>query len=187
MTYSLGEAARATGLSKSTILRAIRGNKISAARNERNQGWIIEPSELHRLYPAVANDAPVNTETTRHETQETVMGLRLRLEAATQRLADQEAVIADLREDRDQWRNQAQRLAIQDQRAKAPDVIAMPSASPPHVSLVQTPTDAPAAAEPAPAADNQPQQYPARAVVKKAQKRTPKADVGWWRKMIGGR
>jgi excisionase family DNA binding protein len=125
MTYSLGEAAKATGLSKSTILRAIRTNKISAIRNERNQGWIIEPSELHRLYPAVANDAPVNAETARHETHETVMELRLRLETVTQRLADQEAVITDLREDRNQWRNQAQRLAISDQRG-GPSVIVAP-------------------------------------------------------------
>ena len=45
------------------------------------------------------------------------MELQARLEAAHERLADKEAVIADLREDRDRWRQQATAL-LADQRPK---------------------------------------------------------------------
>ena len=47
---SLQQAATAAGLNKSTVLRAIKGGKISASRNEHGD-WIVEPAELHRVYP----------------------------------------------------------------------------------------------------------------------------------------
>ena len=50
MTYSLATAAAATGTVKSTILRAIMAGKVSATRNDHGQ-WVIEPAELHRVYP----------------------------------------------------------------------------------------------------------------------------------------
>lgn len=56
MTYTLTQAAEATGRSKSTILRAIQGRKISATKDELTQGWRIEPAELHRLYPRIADE-----------------------------------------------------------------------------------------------------------------------------------
>jgi hypothetical protein len=39
-------------------------------------------------------------------------------EAATQRLNDKDAVIADLRDDRDRWRTQAEKLLLTDQRTQ---------------------------------------------------------------------
>jgi hypothetical protein len=57
MPYTLMQAAEATGKSKSTILRSIQSGRLSASRDELTQGWLIEPAELHRLYPAVAPDA----------------------------------------------------------------------------------------------------------------------------------
>ena len=50
MGYTLGDAARATGLNKSTILRAIRSGKVSGTKDAHGQ-WCIEPCELHRVYP----------------------------------------------------------------------------------------------------------------------------------------
>jgi hypothetical protein len=50
MGYTLGDAARATGLNKSTILRAIRSGKVSSTKDVHGQ-WCIEPCELHRVYP----------------------------------------------------------------------------------------------------------------------------------------
>jgi len=58
MAYTLTEAAAATGKSKSTILRSIQAHRISAIRDELTQGWLIEPAELHRVYPAIADDVP---------------------------------------------------------------------------------------------------------------------------------
>ena len=49
MAYTLTEAATATGLSRSTIFRAIKSGRISATRIEGN--FSIEPVELHRVFP----------------------------------------------------------------------------------------------------------------------------------------
>jgi hypothetical protein len=57
MTYTLTQAAEATGKSKSTILRAIQTHKISGSRDELTKGWLIDPAELHRLYPRNEHDA----------------------------------------------------------------------------------------------------------------------------------
>jgi hypothetical protein len=51
MGYTLGTAAKATGKSRTSILRAIEKGKISASKNAHGE-WDIDPSELHRVYPA---------------------------------------------------------------------------------------------------------------------------------------
>jgi hypothetical protein len=48
--YTLGDAARATGLNKTAILKAIRSGKGSRVKHKHGQ-WRIEPCELHRVYP----------------------------------------------------------------------------------------------------------------------------------------
>jgi hypothetical protein len=48
--YTLDDAARATGLNKTTILKAIRSGKVTGVKDENGQ-WCIEPCELHRVYP----------------------------------------------------------------------------------------------------------------------------------------
>ena len=48
--YSLGEAAKAAGRAKSTILRDIRRGKFPTARTEAG-GYQLEPAELARAYP----------------------------------------------------------------------------------------------------------------------------------------
>jgi hypothetical protein len=50
MQYTLGQAAKATGKSKSVIQRAILKGKISAVRDEFQQ-YVIESSELFRVFP----------------------------------------------------------------------------------------------------------------------------------------
>ena len=51
MPYNLAEAGVAVGRNRSTILKAIRRGAISATRDKLTGGWLIEPAELHRLYP----------------------------------------------------------------------------------------------------------------------------------------
>ena len=53
MKYSLSEAAKATGKNKTTIQRAIKNGKISASKGDRGS-YEIDPSELHRVFPAAA-------------------------------------------------------------------------------------------------------------------------------------
>ena len=52
---TLGKAARETGKSKTTILRAIKGGKISASQDE-DGTWRIEPAELFRHFERVTGN-----------------------------------------------------------------------------------------------------------------------------------
>lgn len=126
---SLREAAGQAGTSKSTILRAIQSGRLSANRTDEG-GYSIDPSELNRVYPArsapvagerhadrsTGQDAsppapPVSSEATvelrvRNATLEAELSaLRLILEVERRRAEE-------LREDRDGWRSQAERLAL---------------------------------------------------------------------------
>src|SRR5215211_1790658 len=50
MKLSLRDAAAQAGVSKTTILRAIRSGRLSAPRND-DGGYAIDPAELFRVYP----------------------------------------------------------------------------------------------------------------------------------------
>jgi hypothetical protein len=56
MKYTLSQAATATGNNKATIQRAIKSGKISAKKNS-SGAYEIDPSELHRIFPATAQRA----------------------------------------------------------------------------------------------------------------------------------
>lgn len=119
MAYTLGEAAKATGKSKATISKSIKSGRISAYKDESGT-FHIEPSELHRVYPPTVSNEHKETPTGNVENADidgTIRELQARLDAAHERLSDKEAVIADLREDRDRWRQQASAL-LTDQRGK---------------------------------------------------------------------
>jgi hypothetical protein len=47
------EAAKGVGMNKTSILRAIKSGRISGTRDELGQ-WHVEPVELHRVFPPVA-------------------------------------------------------------------------------------------------------------------------------------
>jgi len=51
MKYTLSQAASATGKNKTTIQRAIKSGKISANKSH-SGSYEIDPSELHRVFPA---------------------------------------------------------------------------------------------------------------------------------------
>lgn len=55
MTYTLGEAAKATGLTKPTLSKAVKSGKLSAVRNE-NGSYTIDPAELHRVFPPASSN-----------------------------------------------------------------------------------------------------------------------------------
>lgn len=97
---SLMEAARLAGVSKSTMFRAVRNGKVSATRTEHGN-FEIDPAEVARVFPDTRR--PIHAE--RDGTGETRMAHLQELLAAAERRT------AELIEDRDQWRAQAQRLA----------------------------------------------------------------------------
>jgi hypothetical protein len=93
MSYTLGQAAKATGMSKSSILRAIKNHKISATKDEASGVWLIEPAELHRLYPPIVAEQSNVFDLASGEAPGEIRELRVKLEAAQQRLSDKDAEI----------------------------------------------------------------------------------------------
>jgi Helix-turn-helix domain len=106
---TLGEAARASGMDRSTIRRAIRRGALSASKDALGM-WRVEPAELHRVYaPAVGPTEAVGRVPGGALGESTPDALGVTPDAL---IAELRAVIADLRQDRDVWRDQAQRLAL---------------------------------------------------------------------------
>ena len=114
MVYTLGEAAIAVGKSKATISKAIKAGRISAEKQP-NGSYKIDPSELHRVYPpALSTVEPERIETP----SSTVVNLRETIELEV-KLKAAEQRISDLEEDREHWRQQANRLLTnQEQKTK---------------------------------------------------------------------
>ena len=67
MTYTIGEAAKATGLTKPTLSKAIKNGKLSAVRNE-NGSYTIDPAELHRVFPPASSNQQKECNSLRLET-----------------------------------------------------------------------------------------------------------------------
>jgi predicted RNase H-like nuclease (RuvC/YqgF family) len=57
MRITIKQAGEATGKSKATILRAIKDSKISAEKDDTSGSWLIEESELYRVFKPASNDA----------------------------------------------------------------------------------------------------------------------------------
>jgi excisionase family DNA binding protein len=106
MSMTLAEAAAACGIDKSTVRRAVRSGRISGVRDELGV-WRVEPVELHRIFPpAVARTEGAPAAAPLHAPPDAAAAANGAL------VAELRAVIADLRQDRDHWREQAQRLAL---------------------------------------------------------------------------
>jgi hypothetical protein len=112
MPLSLSEAAKATGTNRTTILRAIKSGKLSASRNAHDQ-WEVDPGELHRVYPPVAarTEGDRNASHYRAQIKEAEQSAQI---AALRDAAElMRAQLADVREDRNHWRDQAQAVTRQ--------------------------------------------------------------------------
>jgi excisionase family DNA binding protein len=103
---SLREAAKEANVSKSTILRAVRNGRLSAASTDAG-GYSIDPSELFRVYePRTVASTTERSEGHRATTavlEERIEGLK----ALTDELRDR---VRDLTEQRDQAQARASEL-----------------------------------------------------------------------------
>ena len=125
MQHTLGTASKATGKSRSTILRAIKDGKISANKDH-NGNYAIDPSELHRVFSPVVAEQQQEKIMTLHATAleqqkeqvetpillEKIKGLETALER-------EQKYNEDLKEDRDKWREQATQLLLTNQTEKS--------------------------------------------------------------------
>lgn len=109
---SLSQAAKLTGKSKSTINRAIKTGKISATRHD-DGSYSIDPAELSRVFDVEPLDGSKRRATEPEEPR-----LLERIAALEAMLNREREISADLKEDRDRWRQQATAL-LTDQRSTA--------------------------------------------------------------------
>ena len=128
MSYTLGQAAKATGKSKATIHRAVQSGKLSAAKDDATGTLQIDPSELHRLFPPVSQERLQNGALRQSETPaETAETVVLQAQLAQERGERQwerlqlEATIDDLRKRLDREGEERRRLTaiLTDQRSPA--------------------------------------------------------------------
>lgn len=119
---SLREAAKEAGVSKSTILRAVKSGRVSAARTD-DGGYSIDPAELFRVYPpeqrATKQDRLKGHAAGQDASAETIASLRIQtgvlqaqLAALQEVLASERRRVDEIREDRERWHTQAHRLAL---------------------------------------------------------------------------
>jgi excisionase family DNA binding protein len=119
MAYSLATAAEAAKVTKPTVFRWIKSGKISATKAD-DGTYRIEPAELHRYLDSVAQETlpremlkqaetpPVAANDTLPE----MIALRSEVEKLKALLDAEKQRAAEIREDRDRWADQAQRLAL---------------------------------------------------------------------------
>jgi hypothetical protein len=111
---SAGQAAKAAGVTTPTISKALKKGRLSFVERTAN-GYLIDPAELFRVFPPVAQKegntlAALGSETPL-DTQATV-DLKIsnaRLETELEAL---KVLAEELRQDRDEWRKQAQTLLL---------------------------------------------------------------------------
>jgi hypothetical protein len=120
MAYSLVTAAAAIGVNRTTVLRAIKGGKISAQRDAQG-AWQIEPCELHRVFPPLPVAEPAQSSGQAGE----IALLRTLVEELRTTVTDLRRREEDLKLDRDHWRealSAAQRLLPKAEPEAAPPV-----------------------------------------------------------------
>jgi hypothetical protein len=113
MSLSPAEAAKHVGLTKQSVIKAIRSGRLSAIKDA-SGGWSIEPVELFRVWPAVNQDrgkvTPQVDAGLPPENNEVVAALKGQIELLRSQLDD-------VRVDRNHWRQIAERSLLTDQRS----------------------------------------------------------------------
>lgn len=114
MSWSVSRAARETGLSKSTISRAIKSGRVSAAR-QHDGSYLIEPAELFRVYPRNVAQPPLDArhDPVRNPLEEASATTSNEIELLKLKLAMTEELLAREREN-----SQRQQETVQDLRKR---------------------------------------------------------------------
>lgn len=102
MKLSASQAAKKVGKSVPTITRAIKNGKLTAKPRD-GGGWIIDASELFRVWPAISNGTDVTPAMLGSETPFETSSLEREVELLREMLDETKA-------DRDSWKQQAQKI-----------------------------------------------------------------------------
>lgn len=116
-TFSVGQAARLVGCGKTTITRAIKSGRLSAERLE-DGSYQIDGSELMRVYSITVETLEQSRETVtavHHATPPVTPvtpDVTARLAALDAEVKGLRELLSEVKDSRDQWRMQAERLAL---------------------------------------------------------------------------
>src|SRR4051812_34317770 len=120
-TFSIRDAAREAGVSKTSILRAIQSGRMSAPRKD-DGGYAIDPAELFRVFSPKGTDVgqgdrsgdadrgqtvPPSPEATDHLSAR-FAALEAEVQALKELVRRLDLDKTDLKSDRDAWKNQAE-------------------------------------------------------------------------------
>ena len=114
MKLTLGEAAKEIGKSKGTLSKALKSGKLSAERNK-DGSFAIDPAELFRVFPKQLEtelNEQLETPSETHGNAFEIGRLQAELEVTRRETELLRETLADLRSDRDAWRQQAERQTI---------------------------------------------------------------------------
>lgn len=111
---SASAAAKVAHKSKADILDSIKNGAMSAVKNKRGH-WEIDPSELNRVFPyevlEPSQDQFEKPQETASKTNET-SALQVEVKMLREQLDFRDEVLAELRQERDDWKVQAKTLLI---------------------------------------------------------------------------
>lgn len=139
MGIPLKEASDQVGVTRQTLMKAIKNGRISAEKTP-NGEWRIEPVELFRVWPAVKGvQQPLQVNLTTGDTPgapsievEIVDLLKAQIDLLKSQLDDVRADREDVRNDRNHWRQIAERGLLTDQRSSLEPI---PETSPETVTV----------------------------------------------------
>lgn len=107
--YTLGTAAKQAGVAKSTLSRAIERGEISAIRE--GNGYRIDPAELDR-WMGNRSAQPSKTISTGHSATPSPNDLQQQIDSLKEVISAERRRADAAESDRDEWRKQAQTLAL---------------------------------------------------------------------------
>jgi excisionase family DNA binding protein len=129
MHVTLGEAARQSGISKSTLSRALKDGKLSAVRSTDTGSYKIEQSELARYLEATAvqratlekpAETGAATQTTTPVERYATAALEAEIAGLKQVAGLLREQLDDMKGQRDRWQQQAERLALAPPKSEQP-------------------------------------------------------------------
>jgi excisionase family DNA binding protein len=116
--YTLGTAAKQAGVAKSTLSRAIERGEISAIRE--GNGYRIDPAELDR-WMGNRSAQPSKTVSTGHSATPSSNDLQQQIDSLKEIISAERRRADAAESDRDEWRKQAQTLALTNHVKRQPE------------------------------------------------------------------
>lgn len=109
--FTAGQAAKEAGVSKTTISKALQSGRLSYVEKT-SAGYRIDPAELFRVFPKSSTDNTTVNDEEHPVNSVKIAKLEAEREALQKQVDDLRHSLSRAEENADQWRDQAQRLAL---------------------------------------------------------------------------